>query len=103
MRVERFIRDEEGLTTAGMAVALLVSLSLLFSATQVYRINTLSAEVQEVADAAALAAENQVAEFMIAVRVVDGAVLSMTLLGITPTAWVWLGCAFRRLLSWERS
>jgi len=30
MRVERFIRDEEGLTTAGMAVALLVSLSLLF-------------------------------------------------------------------------
>ncbi len=83
MRVERFIRDEEGLTTAGMAVALLVSLSLLFSATQVYRINTLSAEVQEVADAAALAAENQVAEFMIAVRVVDGAVLSMTLLGIT--------------------
>ncbi len=81
MKIDRMIRDEEGFTTAGMAVALLVSLSLLFSAAQVYRINTLSAEVQDVADAAALAAENQVAEFMVAVRVVDGAVLSMTLLG----------------------
>lgn len=79
---DRFFRDEEGSTTAGMAIALLITLSLLLSASQVYRINTLAAEVQDVADAAALAAENQVAEFMIAVRVVDGAVLSMSLLGI---------------------
>lgn len=82
MKLERMIRDEEGFTTAGMAIALLVSLSLLFSAAQVYRINTMAAEVQEVADAAALAAEGQVAEFMVAVRVADGAVLSMTLLGV---------------------
>lgn len=76
------MRDENGFTTAGMAVALLVSLSLLFSAAQVYRINTLAADVQDVADAAALAAESQVGEFMVAVRVADGVVLSMTLLGI---------------------
>lgn len=82
MRRERIIRDEEGFTTAGMAVALLVSLALLFSAAQVYRVNALAADVQDVADAAALAAENQVGEFMVAVRVVDGAVLSMTLLGV---------------------
>ncbi len=81
MKVDRLMRDEEGFTTAGMAVALLVSLTLLFSAAQVYRVNTRAAEIQDVADAAALAAENQVAEFMVAVRVVDGAVLSMTLLG----------------------
>ena len=81
MNIDRMMRDEEGFTTAGMAVALLVTLSLLFSAAQVYRINTVSAEVQDVADAAALAAQNQVAEFMVAVRVVDGAVLSLSLLG----------------------
>ena len=76
-------RDEEGFTTAGMAIALLVSLSLLCSAAQVYRVNRLAADVQDVADAAALAAQAQVAEFMVAVRVTDGVVLSMTLLGIT--------------------
>lgn len=81
MRIDEALRDEEGFTTAGMAVALLVSLSLLFSAAQVYRIRSLSAEVQEVADAAALAAENQVAEFMIAVRIADAVSLSLTLAG----------------------
>lgn len=81
MKIDRVIRDEEGFTTAGMAIALLVTLSLLFSAAQVYRINAAAAGVQDVADAAALAAESQVAEFMVAVRVVDGAVLSLSLLG----------------------
>lgn len=82
MAIEGIIRDERGLTTAGMAVSLLVALALLFSGVQVYRINTAAAEAQDVADAAALAAEGTVAEFMVAVRVVDGAVLSMTLLGV---------------------
>lgn len=81
MRAESLFRDEEGSTTAGMAVALLVTLSLLFSAAQVYRVHSACAEVQEVADAAALAALNPVAEFMVAVRVADAAALSMTLLG----------------------
>lgn len=76
------IRDEKGLTTVGMVVALLVSLALIFSSAQLYRIESSSAAVQEVADAAALAAENEVAEFMVAVRVCDAAVLSMSLLSV---------------------
>ena len=58
MKDKSIFRDEEGSTTAGMAVALLVTLSLLFSAAQVYRIHAAGAEVQEVADAAACAALN---------------------------------------------
>ena len=64
-----------------MALALLVTLALLFSAAQVYRINAASAEVQDVADAAALAAENQVAEFMLVARVCDALILSLSLTG----------------------
>lgn len=75
-------RDEEGFSTAGMAIALLVTLSLLFSAAQVYRVHSASADVQNVADAAALAAENEVAEFMVAVRVCDAVALSLSLTGL---------------------
>lgn len=75
--------EEEGFSTVGMAVALLVTLSLIFSAAQVYRVNSVSADIQNVADAAALAAENEVAEFMVAVRVCDAVVLSLSLTGLT--------------------
>ncbi len=78
--LERFFRDESGVTTAGMAVSMAVCLTLVFSGAQLYRMTSASAEIQEVADVAALAAENEVAEFMVAVRVSDAAVLSMTLL-----------------------
>ena len=71
--------EEDGFSTLGMAVALLVTLSLVFSAAQVYRVSSASAGVQDVADAAVLAAENEVAEFMIAVRVCDAVVLTMSL------------------------
>lgn len=73
---------EEGFSTTGMVVALLVSLSLLFSAAQIYRINSVSADVQNIADAAALAAENEVAEFMVAVRVCDAVAFSLSLTGM---------------------
>ena len=72
-----------GFSTLGMVVALLVTLSLIFSTAQVYRVMSASADVQDVADAAALAAENEVAEFMIVVRVCDAAVLSLSLTGLT--------------------
>jgi hypothetical protein len=75
------MRDDQGFTSAGMAVALLLTLSLLFTSAQVYRINSAAAEIQEVADAAALAAESQVGEYMIAARIVDATLLSMTLAG----------------------
>ncbi len=78
MGVELF-RDEEGFTTVGMAVAMLLSLALLFSAAHVYELNTRTAEIQEVADASALAAASVTAEFMIAVALCDAVALSFTL------------------------
>ena len=76
-------RDEHGFTTTGMVLSLLITLSLIFSAAQVYRINSVSAEVQDVADAAALAAETQVAEYMLVARLCDAIVLSLSLTGLT--------------------
>lgn len=78
-------RDEDGLTTVGMVLALLITLSLVFSAAQVCRLNAAASEVQSVADAAALAAENEVAEYMIVVRVCDAVVLTLSLTSIVAT------------------
>ena len=75
--------DEEGFTTTSMVLSLLITLALVFTAAQVYRIDSASAEVQDVADAAALAAENQVAEYMIVARFCDAVVLSLSLTGLT--------------------
>ena len=80
-----FFRDERGLTTTSVAVSLLLAIALVFSSAQVYRLNSLSAEVQEVADAAALAAENQVAKFMLIARTCDAVVLTLSLTSIVVT------------------
>ena len=45
------IREDDGFSTVGMVVALLVTLSLLFSAARVYRVSSASADIQNVADA----------------------------------------------------
>lgn len=76
-------RDDEGITTVSMAVAIFVSIALLFTGAQVYQVESASAEIQEVADACALAAENEVAEFVTAANACDAALLSMTLLAGT--------------------
>lgn len=73
-------RDEKGVTTAGMTVAITLSLVLIFSGGQLYKVSSASSEIQEVADVAALAAQNEVAEFMIAANMSDAAILSLTLL-----------------------
>ena len=74
--------DEEGFSTVGMVLALLVTLALIFSTAQVYQVNSASATIQNVADAAALAAENEVAEFYIVAQVCDAVILSLSLTGI---------------------
>lgn len=79
---ERIICDEHGFTTVGMAISLLLALSLMFTSVQVYKVGSASAEIQEVADAAALAAQSEVGEFVTVVRVCDALVLSMSLLGV---------------------
>lgn len=81
--IKDVFRDEKGITSVGMAVSMMLCLTLIFSGAQLYRTNSAASEVQEVADVAALAAESEVSEFMIAVKVCDAAILSMTLLAAT--------------------
>ncbi len=80
-----FVAEDGGFTTVGMVLALLVTLSLLFTTAQVYRVQTASAGVQNVADSVALAAEGPVAEFYVVVRVCDAISLSLTLTGVVVT------------------
>lgn len=77
-----FIDDEGGYTTVAMAVALLVSLALVFSAASAQWLTSRSAQVQEVADAAAMAGENSVAAYTTIAQTLDACVLSMGLTGI---------------------
>ena len=78
-------RDDRGFTTLGMTVSLLLCLSLVLASAQVYRINSVSAAVQDAADASALAAQTEVAEFMIAAQVCDAVILSLTLASAVST------------------
>ena len=86
------LRDEDGVTTVGMVVSLLLALSMIFSSAQVYRIQSVSSRVQSVADAGALAAGNVVAEFMVAVRVCDSVALSLSLTSLTSTGLGIVAC-----------
>jgi len=65
-----------------VALALLVAISLVFTGAQVYRVQSAAADVQEAADACALAADNVIAEYYLVARVCDAVVLSLTLTGI---------------------
>ncbi len=82
MRLLRLREEDGGFSTWGMVVALMLSLVLVFSGFRVYRVQTVSAGIQDVADVAALAAENQVATFVSVARICDAAVLSFSLAGI---------------------
>lgn len=84
--MERFLRhteqrlhNEEGFSTVGVALALLITLALIFTAAQVYEVNSVSGDIQEVADAAALAAENVVGEYCVVATVCDAIALSLAL------------------------
>lgn len=78
-------RDDQGFTTLGMSVSLLLCLALVFTSAQVYRINSASAAIQDVADASALAAQTEVAEFMVVAQVCDAVVLSLSLASTVST------------------
>lgn len=77
-----FVDDEGGYTTVAVAVALLVSVSLVFAAASAQWVSSRSAEVQEVADAAAMAGANSVAAFSTVAQVLDACTLSMGLTGM---------------------
>ena len=78
-----FTRKEGGFTTPAAAVALLVVCALVFVCTRGVTIGARSGQIQYVADAGALAADNVVAEFVTVGQVVDAAALSFSLLGLT--------------------
>ena len=77
-----FLDGEGGYTTIAVALALLVSLTLVFSVASAEWVLSRSAEVQEVADATAMAGSNCVAAFSTVVQVIDACVLSLGLAGV---------------------
>lgn len=78
-----FVDDEGGYTVVATAVALLVSISLVFTVASVQWTISRSADVQPVADACALAGQNTVAAYYTVAQVLDASVLSMGLAGMT--------------------
>lgn len=76
-----FVRDDGGYTTMAMAVALLVSISLVFGTAAAHWSMARAADIQEVADATALAGENCVAGFSTIAQVLDACVLTMGIAG----------------------
>ena len=78
-----FAEDEQGFTTVGAAVAILLACALVFGGLRAAWVGTHSGDVQYVADAGALAADNAIAEFVTLGQVVDAALLSLSLLGLT--------------------
>lgn len=77
-----FVADEGGYTSVSVALALLLSLTLAFSAAAAGWVMARSSEVQEVADASALAGSQVVARYATIAQVCDACVLSMGLCGV---------------------
>ncbi len=74
--------DARGFTTVGAAIAILLSCTLAFFCLWAARVQSQAAGVQAACDAAALAAQNEVAEFVLSVRVADATLLTMSLTGL---------------------
>ena len=82
LALSAFRDDEGGFTTVAMALALLLSVTLAFSAATAGWVASRSSQVQRVADAAAAAGANAVASFSTIAQVLDACVLSMGLAGL---------------------
>ena len=80
--IESFVCDDGGYTTLAVALALLVSLSLVFGTAAAHWTMARAADVQEVADATAMAGENCVAAFSTVAQVLDACVLTMGITGV---------------------
>lgn len=80
--ISLFLTDEGGYTTIAVALAILVSLALAFSVAGVEAISARSADVQTVADSAAMAGADVVSSFTTVATVLDACVLSMGIAGV---------------------
>ena len=81
-----FVDEEGGSTTLAAAVAILVSLSLVFALANAAWSSSRAADVQAVADAGALAGANVVARYVTCAKVLDAFVLSLGLAGMLTVA-----------------
>lgn len=77
-----FLREDGGYASVAIAVALLVSICMIFALASSQWVSSRSADIQEVADACALAGMNPVAAFSTIAQVLDACVLSLGLLGL---------------------
>lgn len=82
LSIGMFVRDDGGYTSVAVALALLLSISLVFTTAAAGWAQARSAEVQEVADAAAMAGSNCVAAFATIAQVLDACVLSLGIVGV---------------------
>lgn len=80
--IDMFIDDEGGYTTVAVACALLGSLALVFALAQGIWTTSRNADIQAVADASALSAEQTTKAFTTCAQVVDATVLSLGLTGV---------------------
>lgn len=77
-----FVAEEGGYTSVAVALALLVSFTLVFSSAAAIWAANRSADVQAVADATALAGSNVVASYTTVATVLDACVLTMGVTGM---------------------
>ena len=84
--VDAFIDEQRGSTTLAAAVAILVSLALVFGLANVTWVASRSADVQAVADAGALACMNVLSSYATAAQILDALVLSLGLVGMLVMA-----------------
>ena len=77
---------QEGFITPTFAVSLLLVVTLIFSAAHLHEAGGRAAEIQEIADAAAISGANVVASYRTVILIVDSVVLSMGLMGVTALA-----------------
>lgn len=77
-----FLDDEGGYTTVALALALLLSITLVFFAGRIQWSLSRAAEVQEVADACSMAGSNVVSRYATCAQVCDALILSMGLAGL---------------------
>lgn len=79
--IQTFVTDEGGYTVVAIALALLLSVTLAFGVAAAHWSMARAADVQEVADATAMAGANCVAAYATVAQVLDACVLTMGLTG----------------------
>lgn len=84
--IQTFVRDDGGYTVVAMALALLLSITLAFGMAAAHWTMSRAADIQEVADAAAMAGANCVATYATIAQVLDACVLAMGLTGTVVCA-----------------